>query len=100
MISNAGLVSIIYPLLVFGYALLEENIPNRKFWWIVIAYTLFLLILKYIIFLQVLDIGTYKITINEGIFLRDSEKNKLVVYRILNMLPEAFILYFSLTTIY
>jgi hypothetical protein len=29
MFNNAGLISLVYPLSVFGYALLEENRPRK-----------------------------------------------------------------------
>lgn len=32
LFTNAGIVSIVYPFLVFGYALLEETRPSQKFW--------------------------------------------------------------------
>ena len=32
MYMNAGLISIFYPLTVFGYALIEESRPNMKYW--------------------------------------------------------------------
>jgi hypothetical protein len=54
MINNAGWISIFYPILVFGYALLEEGRPNKTFWRIVIIYTLLILISKSIISLKVL----------------------------------------------
>ena len=48
MFHNAGLLSLAYPLLVFGYALLEEEKPNKRFWKIVLRYTFFVLMLKFI----------------------------------------------------
>ncbi len=32
MYFNAGLISLIYPISVFGYALVEETRPNKNFW--------------------------------------------------------------------
>jgi hypothetical protein len=32
MILNAGCISLLYPLAVFGYALMEEERPGRHFW--------------------------------------------------------------------
>jgi len=34
-----GLVQMIYPALVFGYALLEEDKPGKNFWFFVVYYT-------------------------------------------------------------
>ena len=53
MILNAGLVSILYPFAVFGYALMEEGRPKNQFWNIMSIYTIFVLSLK---FLAQLDI--------------------------------------------
>ena len=52
MFTNAGLISLIYPLLVFGYALLEETRPRYKFWSIVRWYTVAVLFLKFIVTLK------------------------------------------------
>ena len=47
MYLNASLLSIGYPLLVFGYALLEETRPGKKFWNLILYYTLAILLLKF-----------------------------------------------------
>ena len=47
MYSNAGLISLPYPIAVFGYALLEENRPRKEFWDYVRIYTIFVLFLKF-----------------------------------------------------
>lgn len=47
-INNAGLISIAYPFAVFGYALMEEIRPGKKFWDVMIIYTLFILFMKFI----------------------------------------------------
>lgn len=36
---NGGLIYMLYPALVFGYALLEEDKPGKKFWFFVVYYT-------------------------------------------------------------
>ena len=46
MISNAGLISILYPLTVFGYALMEEGRPSAKFWNFIVFYTTMIILLK------------------------------------------------------
>jgi len=38
--TNAGLISIVYPLAVFGYALLEETRPSKLFWRIMLYYSI------------------------------------------------------------
>lgn len=47
MIFNSGLVALVYPLAVFGYALIEEHRPNPKFWHFMLRYTLCILFLKF-----------------------------------------------------
>lgn len=36
---NGGLIYMIYPLMVFGKALCEEDMPGKRFWYFVIFYT-------------------------------------------------------------
>lgn len=48
MYVNAGLISIIYPLSIFGYALLEETRPRNSFWKFIRLYTTGLVLLKFI----------------------------------------------------
>jgi len=46
MMINAGLISLPFPFLVFGYALIKENGPGKVFWKIVLWYTCFVIIFK------------------------------------------------------
>jgi len=55
MYENAGLVSIFYPICVFGFAILEEKRPKKSFWIMVRKYTVSLLIFKFIFNLQFFD---------------------------------------------
>ena len=48
LFTNAGIVSIIYPFMVFGLALLEETRPGKRFWRFILSYSLSILLLKYI----------------------------------------------------
>lgn len=48
MIISAGLISIVYPFAVFGYALIEETRPGKWFWDMMIKYTLFVLFAKFV----------------------------------------------------
>jgi len=48
MYTNAGLVTIFYPIVIFGFALLNEIRPSYKFWNMVMTYSIFLLIFKFI----------------------------------------------------
>ena len=43
----------IYPLLIFGYAILEEQKPGRHFWFFVILYTQILIVLNFAAQLQI-----------------------------------------------
>lgn len=47
MYANCGLISLIYPFSVFGYALLEETRPKQFFWTYVRRYTMLILFLKF-----------------------------------------------------
>ena len=49
MYENVGFVSLIYPIMVFGYGLLEEAGPARGFWEFVRGYTAVLLLLKFVL---------------------------------------------------
>ena len=52
---NAGIVSIVYPFAVFGYALMEETRPGKKFWEFMLKYTVIVLFLKFAIQLEIWD---------------------------------------------
>jgi hypothetical protein len=52
MVFNAGFISILYPLGVFGYALMEEGRPGKWFWKIMLNYTLTILFIKFLVQLQ------------------------------------------------
>jgi hypothetical protein len=47
-IVSGGLITIIYPFAVFGYALMEEGRPGKYFWEFMVRYTLFILFMKFI----------------------------------------------------
>lgn len=55
MYTNAGLISLPYPIAVFGYALLEETRPRKEFWDMVRNYTIALLALKFAANLSILE---------------------------------------------
>jgi len=48
MMKNAGLISIVYPMIVFGYALMEEVNPKKKFWYTILIYTECLIMIKFL----------------------------------------------------
>lgn len=51
-IYNAGVISILFPFAVFGYALMEEKRPGKKFWDTMLKYTIFILFCKFTIQLE------------------------------------------------
>lgn len=55
MYQNAGIVSIFYPISVFGYAMLEETRPHSDYWNTVRTYTTILLLFKFICNLAILE---------------------------------------------
>jgi hypothetical protein len=96
MYMNAGLISLPYPILVFGYAMLEETRPRKEFWDLVRVYTIFLLAFKFVGNLSILEpffgspsFLTFEAYIKLG--LSDYiELGDLVLY----MLPEIMIICF------
>ena len=55
MYQNAGIISLPYPILVFGYALIEETRPKKQFWRFLRLYTTFVLLFKFIFNLRIFD---------------------------------------------
>lgn len=55
MYINAGLISLVYPISVFGYALMEETRPKRAFWEFIKKYTTVLLFIKFIWNLNIIE---------------------------------------------
>jgi hypothetical protein len=55
MYMNAGLISLPYPIMVFGYAMLEETRPRKEFWEIVRVYTICILFFKFVGNLSILE---------------------------------------------
>ena len=55
MYTNAGIVSMAYPFAVFGYALLEETRPGKKFWRRILTYSLVVLFLKYVVNIKMIN---------------------------------------------
>jgi hypothetical protein len=53
MFQNSGIISLIYPFMIFGYALLEETRPHRHFWDFCRIYTIILLSAKFTMNLSV-----------------------------------------------
>jgi len=55
MMKNAGFISLFYPLVVFGYALMEEVNPRKRVWYILMIYTEALILAKFIFQLSFWD---------------------------------------------
>ena len=96
MYMNAGLISLVYPISIFGYALLEETRPRKQFWTYIRIYTTCLLFFKFLLNLSIFrDLlrsetfeyyaGIFKI----GIYDYD-DLGKLLMY----MIPEILIIVF------
>jgi len=47
MFKTAGLLTILYPFALFGYALLEETRPRKEFWTFIRIYTTVILVIKF-----------------------------------------------------
>ena len=53
-IISASLLTLFYPISIFCYALLEYPRPSRYYWKVVLIYTVFLLVIKFVIHIEVL----------------------------------------------
>jgi hypothetical protein len=51
-IVSPGILTLVYPLSVFGYALMEETRPRRYFWYLIMLYTQLLLIAQFVVSLR------------------------------------------------
>jgi energy-converting hydrogenase Eha subunit A len=47
-VTNGGIIYMIYPALVFGIALMEEDKPGRKFWFFTLIYTQIILLVQFV----------------------------------------------------
>jgi hypothetical protein len=55
MLANSGLISLIYPIIVLGYAMLEETRPRRQFWSFFLLYTVMVVMIKFVFNLTILE---------------------------------------------
>ena len=62
MFQNSGFISLIYPFLVFGYAILEETRPNKNFWTFLRKYTICLLFFKFCV-----NLSAFGAFLNKGL---------------------------------
>jgi len=90
---DAGIVVIIYPFAVFGYALLEETRPGKGFWRFMLIYSLSVLLLKYIVNLNFIHmtLEDTELPLIDGFIkfgLHHLDQTKDLVW---HMVPEMFI---------
>lgn len=52
MMQNSGLISLVYPVSMFGYALMEEVRPRKWYWAWIRTYTIGVLVIKFLITLH------------------------------------------------
>ena len=96
MYANAGLLSIVYPISMFGYALIEETRPRKEYWVFMRNYTSGLVFIKFVANLSIMD----RLLQNETFlmvqqYLKIGLYDKKGLYEILKyMSPEIFILTF------
>jgi len=48
-ILNPGILTIVYPISIFGYALLEETRPKKQYWYFIMLYTQVLMITEFVL---------------------------------------------------
>lgn len=97
MFQSAGLVSLIYPISIFGYALLEETRPRQPYWNFIRNYTIMMLSIKFFINLKMLDFITNSNLFQDlnGIFMLGIRKQGESITQILfYLLPEIMIISF------
>ena len=51
-VRSPGILTLVYPLSVFGYALMEETRPRRFFWYLIMLYTQLCLIVQFVLSLR------------------------------------------------
>jgi hypothetical protein len=49
MIMNGNLLALVYPISIFAYALYEEGRPSKKYWQLVIMYSMIVIIVKFLV---------------------------------------------------
>ena len=45
--NNGGLMYMVFPLMIFGFALLEESKPGKRFWFFTIIYTQIIILVQF-----------------------------------------------------
>jgi len=98
MYKNAGLISAFYPIMTFGFALVEEVRPKKEFWRVVRLYTTFVLIIKMVFNLSYFSVQfhffdtlAYKRDI-QGFFKIGLQKKESILAGLMYMAPEMLII--------
>jgi len=93
MYVNAGLLTLIYPFLVFGYALLEETRPRKKFWEFIRKYNQVVVFMKFIFNLSIVsDLMENKAWMSFAAWLKPGIEKQELPGLVMYMLPEILIM--------
>jgi len=91
MFTNAGLISIVYPVSIFGSALLEETRPRKEFWHFIQTYSTVILLLKFIFNLSLVDNYQADFERIDGWMHSGFSNYDSILYIALYMVPEILI---------
>jgi hypothetical protein len=92
MFTNAGLISIMYPISIFGFALLEETRPRKQYWTFIRIYTTLILLLKFLFNLSIIDAFQDDFERIDGWIHSGFKNYSSLIYITLYMVPELLIL--------
>lgn len=90
--TNAGLISIVYPISIFGFALLEETRPRTQYWLFIRSYTTFVLLLKFLFNLSIIDAYQEQFERVDGWIHSGFKNYSSLLHITLYMLPELLIM--------
>lgn len=92
MFTNAGIITLVYPFVVFGYALLEETRPGKGFWRMMLMFSLVVLLSKYLVNLEFVHINMSDSIIGLDVYMKFGlhhiEHTKDLIW---HMMPEMMI---------
>lgn len=91
MFTNAGLISIVYPISIFGFAMLEETRPRKEFWRFIQVYSTIILLLKFIFNLSIIDDFQDDFEKIDGWIHSGFSNFSTILYIALYMVPEILI---------
>ena len=92
MLQNAGLISLVYPFSLFGYALLEESRPSKTYWKFIQMYTVLIILLKFALTLDIFGSYINKNKVLLGYIKLGFHKYSDILDRFLYFSPEILIL--------